>query len=318
VILDSADGDLVQRYVRPSKDITITGPGEEARCEFVLEVPAELTAVIIGHDGAPLEEASVALKYPDVDIWRSHWHPGVRQGAGVRVWSGLQSGEYMLQVAAEGHLPGTHRGHLEVGESAEVRLTLQRGGATIRGQFLRPERDSVPDHTWSIYLLRTGDTPEAVQAIWTGRIDSEGSFEAGGLDAGEYEIIFLNSPLHLTLHAVVSGGDADLGDVDLSPLLATGSSSVSVSFRCVDTRPFGASVLYRRSGWPGSVWKRVRLQNQGRPIVLEGLEEGTYEFRFSPAALDPSKFSLDDHALVRLVAHDASVAEVELMMPVLR
>ena len=317
VFLDQSEGATVEHYIPERRDLEIDR-FEDGVCIFDIGSGAVFTVALVDHEGGPLQGAGVVLKYVDGGIWRVLSQPPDRVTEGAFRFSGLPAGEYILQIAAPGHAPQAHRLTLAAGENSERRFLLQKGGATIRGTLSRSDGAPLPEEGWSLFLLRRGSSPEAVQAFWTGRFARPGRFEASGLSVGEYELRLNRSSMSLTLIVNVAGGDVDLGAIDLDPVLAGGDCSVAVIVTCESRLPLSLTVLYRNALWPEHAWKTVDVRNGAGPERIAGLAPGIYDFQLSPAGLDPSKFDLGDRARVEVSSGAGNEPGVLLDIPVLR
>jgi hypothetical protein len=299
-------------YIRPRLDFDLRD-ADVAPIAFVVPVPAQLRISVVSESGASVPQGIVNLLYRDAGVWREHPKTGRVDQTGTRIISGLLPGPYIVQAVAPGMPPRSEELELSPADERYARMVLREGGVAARGVF-RLGAD-VPKGTGirTAFLLRRGRTAHDQFALWTGTVTGTGVFGADGLSEGEWELNFSIGTVSGLWSFGVNDRDIDLGEMDVSDMLANGPGRVSVSLDGRAPHGYRVKVLLRNIEWPQSLWRSVNVNVSGAAVEVSGLPPGHYDFALSPAAIDPVRFDISDRKRV-LVRPEGPPGRVELLV----
>jgi hypothetical protein len=175
--------------------------------DLVLEAGSlELEGRVVTPGGEPVAGATVTLTGEEI-------HREIASGPdGSVLLSGLESGEYLLQIQQEGYLFKPQQVELKTSRR-NLEWRLSEAGSRLRGQILGVAERELPDLEIAARLLDPEVFKKAEGARYPvglaipGEIGAGGRFVVGGLGSGRWSLVAVNSRAGAVAEATVEIAD---------------------------------------------------------------------------------------------------------------
>lgn len=259
-------------------------PDEVREVDWSIGAAGAIRGRVVGVNGEPEVGIEVWLLSSETarpGLLENYYRPTARtksDALGRFVFSEVPPGTWIVGLApvrrrgpaqADAYAPIAVAAHVpEDGSGADVELNLYRG-LFVEGVLKDPDGDAVPRHSYvHMYSLEA-------KMFLTANCEEDGSFRAGPLPAGEYQLTGesnSNAGLASSKALAVSAGDTGI-EVFLRPGSELSGRVAGLTLGQSET---GWMIVKRRNGSA----RMARLDEQ-HSFLFSGLLEGTYELSFA-------------------------------------